>query len=138
MFCLFAEVNRDPCEYVPVLQPPVLASYEAHLPSVPQGQYSQLRNLLLFTLSQESKRRVEIARPRRQRVPQPAWDLETGARVRGGQDSRRKTMRKPVLDHKEEEGCRRICVISSGKLLIICGTPNDELALTCGSAVRTK
>ena len=52
--------------------------------------------------------------------------------------TRRKTMRKPVLDHKEEEGCRSICVISSGKLLIICGTPNDELALTCGSAVRTK
>ena len=52
--------------------------------------------------------------------------------------SRRKKMRKPVLDHKEEEGCRSICVISSGKLLIICGTPNDELALTCGSAIRTK
>ena len=86
MFCLFAEVNRDPCVYVPVLQPPVLASYEAHLPSVPQGLYSQLRNLLLFTLSQALKRRVEIARPRRQRPPKPAWDPETGARERGGQD----------------------------------------------------
>ena len=52
--------------------------------------------------------------------------------------SRRKKMRKPVFDHKEEEGCRNICVISSGKLLRICGTPNDELALTCGSAIRTK
>ena len=51
---------------------------------------------------------------------------------------RRKPIRKPVLDHKEDEGCRRICVLSSGILLIICGIPNDELALTCGSAVRTK
>ena len=77
-----------------MLQPPVLASQEAHPPSVPQGLYSQLRNLLLFTLSQESKRRVEIARPRRQRVPQPAWDLETGARVRGGQDLKKETDKK--------------------------------------------
>ena len=42
--------------------------------------------------------------------------------------TRRKPMRKPVFTHKEEEGRRSICVISSGKLLTICGIPNDELA----------
>ena len=45
------------------------------------------------------------------------------AKTRGG-----KPMRKPVITHKEEEGRRSICVISSGKLLTICGIPNDELA----------
>ena len=69
-----------------MLQPPVLASQEAHPPSVPQGLYSQLRILLLVTLSQEPKRGVEIARPRRQRPPKPAWDPETGAKERGGQE----------------------------------------------------
>ena len=77
-----------------MLQPPVLASQEAHPPSVPQGLYSQLRILLLVTLSQEPKRGVEIARPRRQRPLKPAWDPETGAKERGGQENKKETNEK--------------------------------------------
>ena len=53
-------------------------------------------------------------------------DWRKGARRPRYQEGKKK--RKPVLYHKEEEGCRSICVFLPGILLIICGIPNDELA----------
>ena len=70
-----------------------------------------------LTLSQDFKRRDEIAGPRRQRAPKPAWDLEAGARERRGQDTKKEEEQKASMNHKEEEGCRSICVFSSGILL---------------------
>jgi len=58
---------------VRVLQPLVLASCEAHLPSVPQSFYSHLRAHLCLTLPQELKWRSEIASPATH--SQPAWAL---------------------------------------------------------------
>ena len=56
-------------------------------------------------------------------------DWRKGARRPRYQEGKKK--RKPVLYHKEEEGCRSICVFLPGILLIICGIPNDE-RWTCG------
>ena len=66
---------------VRVLQPPVLASYEAPLPSVPQSFYSHLRTHLCLTLPQERKWRSVIASPE-DYAPPTSMGLDAGAKVR--------------------------------------------------------
>ena len=69
---------------VRVLQPRVLASCEAHLPSVPQSFYSHLRAHLCLTSPQELKWRSEIAGPGDDALA-TSMGLDAGARCGRGQ-----------------------------------------------------
>ena len=93
---------------VRVLQTHVLASYEAPLPSVPQGFYSHLRTHLCLTLPQERKWRSVIASPE-DYAPPTSMGLDAGAKVRTRPKKKRRENSEEKLQYlttRRKEGAR--------------------------------
>ena len=78
---------------VRVLQPLVLASCGAHLPSVPQSFYSHLRAHLCLTSPQELKWRSEIAGPGDDALA-TSMGLDAGAKCGRGQGKKKERSEK--------------------------------------------
>ena len=93
---------------VRVLQPLVLASCEAHLPSVPQSFYSHLRAHLCLTSPQELKWRSEIASPGDYALA-TSMGLDAGAKCGRGQEKKKekakKTSTKPTTRRTKGAQC---------------------------------
>ena len=95
---------------VRVLQPLVLASCEAHLPSVPQSFYSHLRAHLCLTSPQELKWRSEIASPGDYALA-TSMGLDAGAKCGRGQGKEKEKRKKQYkTNHKKDEGRPVFCV----------------------------
>ena len=58
--------------------------------------------------------------PRRQRTLKPAGALKLARSAEEANEGRRVKEQKESTNHKKEEGCPRVCVSSSGILLITC------------------
>ena len=93
---------------VRVLQPLVPASYEAHLPSVPQSFHSHLRAHLCLTSPQELKWRSEIAGPGDDALA-TSMGLDAGAKCGRGQEKKKekakKTSTKPTTRRTKGAQC---------------------------------
>ena len=95
---------------VRVLQPLVPASYEAHLPSVPQSFHSHLRAHLCLTSPQELKWRSEIASPEDYALA-TSMGLDAGAKCGRGQGKKKEKRKKQYkTNHKKDEGRPVFCV----------------------------
>ena len=106
---------------VRVLQPLVLASYEAHLPSVPQSFYSHLRAHLCLTSPQELKWRSEIAGPGDDALA-TSMGLDAGAKCGRGQEKKKEKAKNPV-QNQPQEGRRApsvLCIFAGNTSDILC------------------
>ena len=86
---------------VRVLQPLVPASYEAHLPSVPESFHFHLRAHLCLTSPQELKWRSEIAGPGDDALA-TSMGLDAGAKCGRGQEKKKEKAKKPVQTQPQE------------------------------------
>ena len=86
---------------VRVLQPLVLASCEAHLPSVPQSFHSHLRAHLCLTSPQELKWRSEIASPGDDALA-TSMGLDAGAKCGRGQGRKKEKIEEKVQNQPQE------------------------------------
>ena len=106
---------------VRVLQPLVLASCEAHLPSVPQSFYSHLRAHLCLTSPQELKWRSEIAGPGDDALA-TSMGLDAGAKCGRGQEKKKEKAKNPVQT-QPQEGRRApsvLCILAGNTSDILC------------------
>ena len=106
---------------VRVLQPLVLASCEAHLPSVPQSFYSHLRAHLCLTSPQELKWRSEIAGPGDDALA-TSMGLDAGAKCGRGQEKKKEKPKNPV-QNQPQEGRRApsvLCIFAGKTSDILC------------------
>ena len=106
---------------VRVLQPLVLASCEAHLPSVPQSFHSHLRAHLCLTSPQELKWRSEIASPEDYALA-TSMGLDAGAKCGRGQ-GRKKGKTKEIVQNQPQEGRRApsiLCIFAGNTSDILC------------------
>ena len=106
---------------VRVLQPLVLASCEAHLPSVPQSFYSHLRAHLCLTSPQELKWRSEIAGPGDDTLA-TSMGLDAGAKCGRGQEKKKEKAKNPVQT-QPQEGRRApsvLCILAGNTSDILC------------------
>ena len=106
---------------VRVLQPLVPASYEAHLPSVPQSFHSHLRAHLCLTSPQELKWRSEIAGPGDDALA-TSMGLDAGAKCGRGQEKKKEKAKNPVQT-QPQEGRRApsvLCILAGNTSDILC------------------